>query len=332
MKLHLKTGAMLAAALATLAAAQASAQPRTAVQRELEQLARRSGGVLGACIAAGGPVECINGERPMPMQSVMKLIVAIAALDAVDKGVWSLDSEFTLNRDDISPFVQPIGRELGDHGFRTTLADLITRAVIDSDSTAADFLIARLGGPAAVQDVLRRKAVAGVRIDRDERRLQTEFVGLTWRPAYAKPAVMRAAEAAVPAVVRDAAFEAFQRDPRDTATARGMTAMLLRLSRGELLSRRSTQFLLATMQRTRTFPTRLKAGTPRGWRIAHKTGTSGGWRGVTAATNDVGLLQPPDGRTIVVAAFLANSPASGAARDRTLADVARIAAAADRRS
>ena len=325
---------IIAAAAAALVATAAPAQPapRADVQVALKRLAERTGGVLGACIASGGPIACINGERPMPMQSVMKLIVAIAALDAADRGVWSLDDEFTLQRQDIVPFNSPIAQQIeqqaGDRGYRTSLSDLITRAVIDSDSTAADFLIARLGGPAAVQDVLRRKAVAGVRLDRDERHLQTETLGLTWRPAYASPAAMRAAEAAVAPAARDAAFRAYRLDPRDTTTPRGMAVLLLRLSKGELLSKRSTGFLLATMERTRTFPTRLKAGTPVGWRIAHKTGTSGGWRGVTAATNDVGLLRAPDGRTIAVAAFLADSTAPASKRDRVIADVARIAAGA----
>jgi beta-lactamase class A len=307
----------------------ASAQPlsQSKVQAELQRLAARTDGVLAACIAAGGPMACINGERPMPMQSVMKLIVAIAALDAVDRGVWSLDDQFTLHREDITPFAAPIGREIGDHGYRTTLADLITRAVIDSDSTAADFLIAKLGGPVAVQDVLRRKAVAGVRFDRDERHLQTEILGLTWRAQFADPGAMRAAEAAVPPAVKEAAFKAYQADPRDTATARGMTSLLQRLADGQLLSRRSTSFALATMQRTRTFPDRLKAGAPSGWRVAHKTGTSGAWRGVTAATNDVGVLTSPSGRRIVVAAFLANSTAPAKARGLALAEVARIAVA-----
>ena len=32
-----------------------------------------------------------------------------------------------------------------------------------------------------------------------------------------------------------------------------------------------------------------------GWILAHKTGNSSAWKGVTAATNDVGILTAPDG-------------------------------------
>jgi beta-lactamase class A len=315
---------MLAAALIAAAAPARAA----GAEAELKRLAERTGGVLGACIAAGGPMACINGERPMPMQSVMKLLVAVAVLDAVDRGDWKLDDAVTLHREDITPFASPLARQIGEDGLHITIGELVTRAVIESDSTAADVLIRRLGGPAAVQQVLRRKAIAGVRIDRDERGLQTEPSGLAWRPEFVDLKRLEAAQAAVPRQVRDARFSAYQADPRDTATPRGMASLLQRLAGGELLSPRSTGWLLATMERTRTFPTRLKAGLPPGWRIAHKTGTSGDWKGVNAATNDVAVLRSPSGRTVVVAAFLANSTAPPTKRDRVLAEVARIAAAA----
>ena len=147
--------AALAAALLA-ASAPARAAATTDAQAELKRLADRTGGVLGACIAAGGPMACVNGERPMPMQSVMKLLVAIAVLDAVDRGAWTLDEKVTLHRDDITPFASPLGRSIGDDGLSISVGDLVARAVIDSDSTAADVLIRKLGGPAAVQQVSRR--------------------------------------------------------------------------------------------------------------------------------------------------------------------------------
>lgn len=60
----------------------------------------------------------------------------------------------------------------------TTIQELMRRAVADSDSTAVDVLIDRLGGIAAVQAFLQRKQVTGIRVDRHERTLQAESVGL----------------------------------------------------------------------------------------------------------------------------------------------------------
>jgi beta-lactamase class A len=73
-----------------------------------------------------------------------------------------------------------------------------------------------------------------------------------------------------------------------------MTKLLQLLAENRLLSASSTRRLLEIMTQTATFPDRLKAGVSPGWILAHKTGTSGTWRGVTAATNDVGILMAPD--------------------------------------
>lgn len=81
---------------------------------------------------------------------------------------------------------------------------------------------------------------------------------------------------------------------------------------------------------TATFPDRLKAGVPAGWTVGHKTGTSGTWKGVTVATNDVGILTAADGHRIAVAVFVADSTAPDDARARLIADAAAKVAAAYR--
>ena len=67
-----------------------------------------------------------------------------------------------------------------------------------------------------------------------------------------------------------------------------------RREEGKLLSVASTAHILQTMRECATFPDRLKGGAAPGWQVAHKTGTSGSWKRLTAATNDVGILTAPD--------------------------------------
>ena len=181
-----------------------------------------------------------------------------------------------------------------------------------------------LGGPRAIQAFLDRKGVVGIRMDRDERDLQTQIFGLVWRSEYTDPDRFQADIDAQPAAARDKAFEAYLRDERDTATPRAMATLLYRLAKGELLDARSTRWMLETMRQTRTFPDRLRAGTAPGWQAAHKTGTSNTWKGVTGATNDVGVLTSPGGEPAGVAVFLAASPASAPERAAAIANVARI--------
>jgi beta-lactamase class A len=299
----------------------------TALHRELARLAAVTPGSLGACVALGAEGACVNGQRRYSMQSVMKLLVALAAYDAADRGALSIDDTVLVRREDLSVYVQPIAALVGRDGYRTTWRDLARRAVVDSDSAATDVLLARLGGPAAVQRVLEAKGLTGIRIDRNERDLQSETAGLSWRPEFVDPEIFTRAVRAVPEERRAAAQKAYAADVRDTATPRGMVELLRKLAAGELLSPRSTTDLLAVMRQTRTFPTRLRAGAPAGWGVGHKTGSSGAFQGRTTATNDVGLYFPPGGPPIAVAVFLAESPASREERDAAIAAVGRLAAA-----
>lgn len=297
----------------------------------LADLDERTSGILGACVGRPGAISCVNGDRPMPMQSVMKVLVALAALDAVDRGVWRLAEEIVLYPRDLSISVQPIASLVTPSGYRTTVGDLIRRSIIDSDSAATDVLIDRLGGVAAVQAVLHQRNLKGIRIDRDERRLQTDVLGLgEWRIALSDSSELRRAIAATPDADRDAAWSRYRADIRDTATARGMAELLLRLDSGELLSPGSTRFLLQALLDCRTFPDRLMAGVPVGWRVAHKTGSSGEWRGLSAAVNDVGLVYSSDGLAIAAVAFLADTADSSEVQSATIAQVATIATSAGR--
>jgi beta-lactamase class A len=302
----------------------------SSLQADLTRTTRGFDGRIGVCVQDSSGTSCVNGGQRFPLQSVMKLLVGIAVMDAVDHRAWALTEAVVVRKQDLSLAVQPLAQLVTGDGFRTTVDDLVRRAIVDSDSAATDILVARLGGPTAVQTVLDRLHLAGVRFDRDERRLQTETAGLEWRPEFVDAALLEQAYAAVPEARRDAAFRAYQKDVRDTATPTGMAALLQALAEGRLLSPTSTKRLLEIMGQTVTFPDRLKAGVGDGWTLAHKTGTSGTWRGVTAATNDVGILTAPDGKFTSVAVFIADSRAAAADRAALMARIARVVIASYR--
>ena len=86
------------------------------------------------------------------------------------------------------------------------------------------------------------------------------------------------------------------------------------------------QLLLRIMGSTATGPNRLKGLLPKGVATtAHKTGTSGTRDGVTAATNDIGLIGPPNGKHIAIAVFVSDSPADEKTRDAVIAKIAKAA-------
>jgi len=295
------------------------------LQHDIEQITGEFDGRVGACIELGQETACTRATERFSLQSVMKLLVGIAVLYAVDRRGWDLEEKVTVRREDLSLYVQPLAKLVGDKGFETTIGDLVRRAVIHSDSAATDVLVARLGGPEAVQATLNRLNLKEVRLDRDERHLQTEIVGLTWRAEFVDAAVLDKAIAAAPESVREEAYGAYRGDERDTATPRGMASLLSRLFAGNLLSKSSTTFMVKAMEDCVTFPNRLPAGAPAPWKVAHKTGTSSSWKGLTAATNDVGVLTSPDGAQIAVAVFVGDSRATSEERSAIIARIAALA-------
>lgn len=295
---------------------------------ELAAIEARGGGTLGAAIVdlASGRAYGHRIDEPMPLQSVFKAFLAAQVLAEVDAGRMRLDEEIVLRRADLSIPWSPIGEAFTGEQQGFTLRALIESAVAQSDNTAADVLMRRMGGPAALTAWLRARGIEGIRIDRYEYDLQTQFSGLpAFNASMSNAAGLSAALALLTAETRAHALQAYLRDPRDTAAPRGAADFLVKLERGELISPASTRVLRDIMLATRTGPNRLTAGLPPGARLAHKTGSSASFGGVNGASNDIGLIYLADGRKLAVAVFLKGSTADEATRDRAIADVARLA-------
>lgn len=276
----------------------------------------------------GGEMWAWNGAKAFPMQSVFKMPLGAAVLAEVDGKRLSLDEVITIGEEDISPGHSPIA-DAWPEVTTYTVRELLVRTVGESDNTAADVLMRRIGGPGKVTAWLRLKNVHEIRVDRYERELQPEAQGLaSFRIAWKGAAAWTAARDAVPEADRRAALDRYLTDPRDTATAAGMLNFLRKLDKGELLSPASTKLLLKIMTESTPGPDRLKAGLPEGATLAHKTGTSATDLGMTAATNDVGIVTLKDGRRYAVVVFLAASPQDAAARASTIADAMRVIAKA----
>jgi beta-lactamase class A len=264
-----------------------------------------------------------NGDRPFPLQSVFKAPLAAAVLAEVDAGRVTLDERVTLEAMDLSPPWSPVA-DAWPARRDYTLGELITAAVARSDNTAADVLMARIGGPGAVTAWLASKKIDAVHIDRYERELQTELVGLTpFRPAWKGEAAFQAARRTVPAAQQRQALAAYLADPRDTATPSSLLAFLEQLNARALISRASTRRLLQIMASATTGAGRIKAGLPDGARVAHKTGTGPTVQGIVSAINDAGIVVLPDKRRYAIATFLAGATLPLPECEATLAETTR---------
>jgi len=273
-----------------------------------------------------------RGDEPMPQQSVSKLWVSIAVMDAVDKGQLRLEDKVTLRKSDMTLFHQPIASLIGPDGYTTTIAALLRRAMTQSDNTANDFLMRRVGGPSAIRDVIASKRLGAIRFGPGERHFQAATAGMTWRQEYSSGWAFQNARASLPLSVRKSAMDKYVADPMDGATPAAIARSLARLKRGELLSAQSTRYLLGVMEQTTTGRSRLKAGVPAGWKLAHKTGTGQDLQSRTAGFNDVGIMTAPDGTSYTVAVMIADTKAPIGYRQRLIQQVAATVAASHRAS
>lgn len=290
-------------------------------------------GRLGAAIVTPKDAYYSRKSERFSIQSVMKLVVSMAALDQVDRGKWKVGEKFTFRRSDFSLSVQPLADRLGKRNSMTvSLEDCIELTVTESCSAAGDFLVRKMGGTQVVNAFLRKKGIMGLTVDRQERDLQTQIVGLTWKPEYVDSTKLDRAIQAVPIEEKRAAYKRYQADRRDTSTPEAMATLLKKLVTGQLLSKRSTDYLLGVMERTKTGTDRLAAGVPKGWKLGHKTGTSSTVDGVSCATNDVGIARRANGDWVVIVAFVGDSTANDTERARAISQVAELALARSNRT
>ena len=329
----LLVGAPLPNAPAVLAQAMARPAPVPApasLEQRIDQLGRSFDGTVGIAVRSVGD-GWKTGWREnelCPQQSVSKFWVALAAMDAVDRGRISLSDRVTLTRDDLTVFHQPIATRVIGGSHTTTLGELLVEAITKSDNTANDKLMRATGGPAAVRAFISRHNLGAVRFYDGERALQSRIAGLLWSQSYSIGDAFFKARNALPLAARKAAFDRYLADPYDGATASAIVDALARLKRGELLSPASTARLLTIMGNTRTGANRLKGGLKPGWSLSHKTGTGQVLGATQAGYNDIGILTAPDGSSYAVAVMIKKTAAPLGVRMTLMNDVVRAVIAA----
>jgi beta-lactamase class A len=271
----------------------------------------------------GIAVQRIDGEWALsqrggdlfPQQSVSKLWVTLAVLDAVDQGRMTMDQRVRIGPEDLVVFHQPLAARVRAEGSVTmSVRDLIETAITHSDNLANDSLLRTVGGPSAVRSFIAKKDLGSIRFGPGERMLQAGTAGLTWQQSYSVGRNFESARAALPAAARQTAMNNYLANPVDGASPAAIASALTRLARGTLLSPESTEYLQGVMSRTKSGPRRLKAGLPPGWQFMHKTGTGQNLGGMTAGYNDIGIATAPDGTRYAIVVMMGSTTAGIPAR------------------
>jgi beta-lactamase class A len=305
----------------------ASAAAADDFTRTIDDFVRPLGGELGFAMLHVERRErvALRGAERFAMFSVYKLPIAMAVLHAVDTRRLSLEQPVRLTAADVrlGPGRNEVAELVGAAGCDFSVRELLRRALVDSDSACSDALL-RLVGAREVNQRLAALGVQGMRVDRSELELQFDFAGVSHEPPPGGWTLERMHERYRSASPRQRtqALAALSRDPRDTTTPDAMADLLLRVHQGRALQPGSSALLLKLLADCKTGANRLRGRWPAEVPFLHRTGSSGTTDGVTAATNDAGVVPLPGGRGhVILAAFLRNCRGSMAEREAALAAI-----------
>ncbi|MEP6704791.1 MAG: class A beta-lactamase, partial [Acidobacteriota bacterium] len=224
-----------------------------------------------------------------PMQSVYKLPIAMAVMKMVDEGKVRIDQDISITPEDFvrQGFHSPI-RNTNPQGTVLPLGEILRFSISESDGTASDVLLDLAGGPEAVMSYLKGIGMTDLIVADSEKSISKD-----WETQY-----------------------------RNWSTPEASVKLLGALhERRTDLREQTNDLLVNVMTATETGDMRIKRGLPEGAVLAHKTGTGGIEKGITSATNDVGIVTLPDGRHIMLAVYVSDSSENGAVRQKVIADL-----------
>lgn len=279
--------ASMAALMPTLVSARTFTKTTPSIDQQFSALEAAHGGRLGVAVLdtqTGKSFGHRQHER-FAMCSTFKLILAAAILRRVEQGTEHLDRMVPYSQADLLEYA-PVTRAHVSDGAMNVSA-LCDAAVTLSDNTAANLLLASIGGPTGWTGYLRTLGDTVSRLDRNEPSLNTATPG----------------------------------DPRDTTTPAAMLADMNKVLLGNVLKRASRNQLIAWMRDCKTAAQKIPAGLPVNWSSGNKTGS-----GQHGSTNDIAILFPPRHGPILVTAYYTASTATAADHNAVLASVGRIVA------
>jgi beta-lactamase class A len=261
------------------------------LRKQIEQIASVAKGRVGVAaeVLETGESVSLKLREHFPMQSVYKLPIGMAVLAQVDNGKLTLDQMVRVEKSDFVHSGQrsPI-RDQNPKGVELSLRELLRYAVSESDGTASDVLL-RLVSVDTVTKYLNELGINEMIVANSEKE-----IGQNWETQY-----------------------------RNWVSPAASVQLLRSLHERRGISEQSQQLLYKFMIETPTFPNRLKGLLPKTAIVAHKTGSSGSNNGITAATNDIGLVTLPNGHHLAIAVYVSDSPADPETRAKVIAEIAK---------
>jgi beta-lactamase class A len=275
---------------------------QSSLQSKVTAIASDAKGTVNvSCMLPGTTLNCdLHPHNHAPMQSMYKLPHALTALHMADVGTLlptqrvgepmdvTLDRTVQFLPTDIIPgSFSPLTDRYPKANVDVKLREIISLAVGQSDNGAEEVLVRLVGGPLAVEHYMHSLGISAIQVRYSERDLDRN---------------------------EDLQYQ-------DWIEPTAAIQLLELLLNRPPVSPVANAFLLKTMDSSFTSG-RLRAGLPTGTPLAHKSGSSGTHGGITAATNDMGLVTLPDGRRLGIAVFVIDSRADDDTHEAVIARIA----------
>ncbi len=235
----------------------------------------------------------VNNNHRYPMQSVYKFPLAIYILDKVDKGELSLTKNVHVRQEQLRTDTwSPLAKKFAGRDINVTVAELLNYAVSKSDNNACDILFELAGGTRYVHQYFQGLNIKDMVISATEAEMHS-----SWPVQY-----------------------------NNWCQPSAMLEILRLFYEGRLLSENNTKYLMRLMVKSENSTKRIMGKLPAGTIVAHKTGTSvANEKGITAATNDVGIITLPNGHHLAIVVYVSDYTGGYEQGEQIIASVAKCA-------
>lgn len=271
----------------------ASAQSNL-LKNQIIEIAKEAKGTVGVSVLNIETKKSIsyNGNLHLPMQSVMKFPIVITVLHEIDLGNFTIDQLIYISKNDLPKTYSPLRDKYPNGNVDVSIRELLSYMVSQSDNDACDILLKTLGGTQKVEDYMHSLGIKNTSVKASEFQMAQ-----AWNVQFT-----------------------------NWCEPVAMTQLLNIAFQPNFLSQNSHTYLWQMLKETITGPKQIKGLLPVGTIVAHKTGRSStNEQGITAATNDVGVINLPNGRHLAIAVFISNSPTDFAIRESIIARIAKAA-------
>lgn len=263
------------------------------LEARLRIIEAAAGGTLGVALreTGSGRTLAYRGEARFPHCSSFKLSLAALLLQRAESGEADPGERLRWSEADLVAHSSFTRQRLGEGA---SLLELAEAAQKTSDNTAANLLLRKLGGPAALTRFWRSIGDETSRLDRYELELNHVPSG----------------------------------EMRDTSSPLAMAQTLEAILFGDALNREHRAMLRQWMAETQSGMRRVRAGLPRDWASGDKTGTSI-WPGMRSVYVDIGYAVAPGRAPVTFAAYYRAAREHGAidpAAEAVLAQVGQVLA------